>query len=226
MYSSKASWRDVDDYFVGTLVAEDEALQGARSSGAKTSMPQAEVAANQGKLLYLIAKMTGARRVLEFGTLAGYSTIWLARAVGPSGHVTTLEADAGNGAIAQINLEAAGVAGWVDLVIGAASEATTTLIREQVEPFDLFFIDADKPSNPEYLRASLELARPGSIIIGDNVVRDGEVADPASADDRVTGVRTFLEAIADHPRLEGTAIQTVGTKGWDGFAIAVVLDPQ
>jgi predicted O-methyltransferase YrrM len=163
-------------------------------------MPKAEVAANQGKLLALFCQIAGAKRVLEFGTLAGYSTIWLARAVGEDGHVTTLELEPQNAAIAAENLQNAGVA-------------------DGTEPYDFVFIDADKPSNPAYLKASLALTRPGSVIVIDNVVRNGAVTDPASRDERVLGVRAIFADIADDNRLEATALQTVGAKGWDGFTI-------
>ncbi|WP_133918253.1 O-methyltransferase [Streptomyces sp. NBC_00582] len=219
VYESERVWRDVDDYFVETLVGEDEALVGARESGRGSSMPQAEVAPNQGRLLALLCGMVGARRVLEFGTLAGYSTVWLARAVGAEGRVTSLELEARNADIARGNLEKAGVAEWVDVVVGPAAESAWRLVEEGVEPYDFVFIDADKPSNPEYLKASLALTRVGSVIVIDNVVRNGAVVDDGSSDERVRGVRAVLDDIARDGRLEATALQTVGAKGWDGFAI-------
>ncbi|MFI7497742.1 O-methyltransferase [Streptomyces sp. NPDC049687] len=219
MYESESAWRDVDAYFVDTLVPEDQALVEARESGRGSSMPQAEVAANQGKLLALLCGMVGARRVLEFGTLVGYSTVWLARAVGDAGHVTSLELEENNAAVARGNLERAGVAGRVDVVVGSAAESAWRLVEEGVEPYDFVFIDADKPSNPEYLKASLALTRAGSVIVIDNVVRNGAVVDPDSADARVQGVRAVLADIARDSRLEATALQTVGSKGWDGFTV-------
>ncbi|MFE3498860.1 O-methyltransferase [Kitasatospora sp. NPDC059160] len=219
MYASEQAWREVDAYFVDTLVPEDEALVHARRSGGATTMPQAEVAANQGKLLALLCGMSGARRVLEFGTLAGYSTIWLARAVGRDGHVTTLELEPQNAAVAADNLHRAGVAERVDLRTGPALKSAEQLVEAGTEPYDFVFIDADKPSNPAYLRASLALTRPGSVIVIDNVVRNGAVTDPDSDDDRVRGVRTVLADIAADDRLEATALQTVGAKGWDGFTV-------
>ncbi|MFB7909812.1 O-methyltransferase [Kitasatospora sp. NPDC056076] len=219
MYASEQAWREVDAYFVDTLVPEDEALVHARRSGGATTMPQAEVAANQGKLLALLCGMSGARRVLEFGTLAGYSTIWLARAVGRDGHVTTLELEPQNAAVAADNLRRAGVAERVDLRTGPALKSAEQLVEAGTEPYDFVFIDADKPSNPAYLKASLALTRPGSVIVIDNVVRNGAVTDPDSDDDRVRGVRTVLADIAADDRLEATALQTVGAKGWDGFTV-------
>jgi predicted O-methyltransferase YrrM len=219
MYESDSLWRDVDAYFVETLVDEDAALAQAREAGALTTMPRAEVAPNQGKLLALLAQMTGATRVLEFGTLAGYSTIWLARAVGEHGHVTSLELEEQNAAVARANLERARVSERVDIIVGPAADSARRLIDANTEPYDFVFIDADKPSNPEYLKASLTLSHPGTVIVIDNVVRNGAVINPDSTDERVRGVRTVLKDIADDPRLDATALQTVGSKGWDGLAL-------
>ena len=219
MYESEKAWREVDGYFVETLVAEDGALVAARESGPRTTMPRAEVAPNQGRLLALLCGIAGARRVLEFGTLAGYSTVWFARAVGEGGHVTTLELEEGNAEVARENLERAGVADRVEVLVGPAAESAGALIEAGTAPFDLVFIDADKPNNPAYLRASLELTRPGSVIVIDNVVRGGAILDPESADPRVQGVRAVLADIAADERLEATALQTVGSKGWDGFTL-------
>ncbi|MET9530973.1 O-methyltransferase [Streptomyces sp. NPDC006649] len=219
MYESEEAWREVDAYFVDTLVPEDKALVNARESGRRTTMPQAEVAPNQGKLLAMLCQMTGATRVLEFGTLAGYSTVWLARAVGDKGRVTSLELEEQNAEVARANLEDAGVADRVDVLVGPAGDSARRLVKDGAEPYDFVFIDADKPSNPEYLRASLALTRPGSVIVIDNVVRNGAVTDPDSDDARVQGVRTVLADIAADPRLDATALQTVGSKGWDGFTV-------
>ena len=215
MYDSASQWRAVDDYFAETLVNEDEALRTARLTSADSTMPRAEVAPNQGALLSLLTKLAGARRVLELGTLTGYSTIWLARA---AEHVTTLEFSADNAEIARRNFEAAEVADKIELIVGAALDTLPGLTG----PYDLVFIDADKPNNPAYLTQALRLTRPGSVIILDNVVRDGAVTDPDSDDPRVLGVRSFLEMVRDDPRLEATALQTVGVKGWDGFLLARV----
>jgi predicted O-methyltransferase YrrM len=215
-------WRAVDEYFTGLLVDEDDALRAARESSVRTVLPMADVAPNQGAFLALVARMCGARRVLEFGTLAGYSTIWLARAVGQDGRVVTLEIDEPTAEVARENFVRAGVSDVVDLVVGPAAVSAEALVDAGTEPFDLVFIDADKPSNPTYLALALQLSRPGTVIVCDNVVRNGAVADAGSDDPRVAGVRAFTEMVAADPRLSGTVLQTVGAKGWDGFAIAVV----
>ena len=222
MYESDELWRQVDSYFVSTLVAEDEALAAARSDSTEAGMASAEVAPNQGALLALFARMVSAHRVLEIGALAGYSTIWLARAVGADGIVVSLESHDKSVRVARRNLVAAGVDARTTLIHGPALESLAALIEAGEEPFDLVFIDADKPNNPGYLSAALQLTHPGSVIIADNVVRNGAVTDAESADPRVQGVRQFLQMIRDDPRLDATAVQTVGSKGWDGFAIALV----
>lgn len=219
-YESAEAWREVDDYFVSVLTPEDAALIAARESGVDTTMPNAEVAPNQGALLGLLTQMAGARRVLEFGTLAGYSTIWFARAVGSEGRVVTLELEEENARVARANFERAGLADRIEVLVGPAAQSAQQLIDAESEPFDLVFIDADKPSNPAYLDAALRLTGHGAVIIIDNVVRDGAVARPDSDDPRVQGVRTVAHDIADHPELDATAIQTVGIKGWDGLIIA------
>lgn len=218
-YASAPAWRAVDDYFTESLVTEDAALVAARDSGAETTMPHAEVAANQGALLGLLVQIAGARRVLEFGTLAGYSTIWFARAAGNAGRVVTFELEEGNAAVARANFDRAGVADRVDVIVGPAAESAQRLIDGKVEPFDFVFIDADKPSNPVYLDAAIQLTRPGAVIVIDNVVRDGAVVEPNSDDPRVRGVREVVAAIASNPLLDATAVQTVGVKGWDGLII-------
>lgn len=220
-YDSTAAWRDVDEYFASMLVEEDESLVRARESGSQTTMPNAEVAPNQGALLSMLARIAGAARVLEFGTLAAYSTVWFARAVGPEGRVVTLELEEQNAAVARENLDRAGLADRVDVLVGPAVDRAQELIDAGVEPFDLVFIDADKPSNPQYLAAALELTRTGSVLVIDNVVRNGAVADPDSEDARVQGVRQVVSDVAEHPDLDATALQTVGIKGWDGLLIAL-----
>jgi len=219
-YASAPEWRAVDDYFTAALVPEDAALIAARESGVHTTMPNAEVAANQGAFLGLLTQIANARRVLEFGTLAGYSTIWFARAVGANGRVVTFELEESNAAIARENFERAGVADRVDVAVGPAIQSAQQLISDGVEPFDLVFIDADKPSNPQYLEAALQLTRPGAVIVIDNVVRDGAVVSPDAGDPRVQGVRRVVDDIMAHPDLDATAIQTVGVKGWDGLLLA------
>ncbi len=222
MYEGEPVWSAVDEYFISQLVREDDALKQARSSSIRTVMPLADVAPNQGALLAIIARIAGARRILEFGTLAGYSTIWLARAVGPEGHVVTLEIDDQTASVAGANFEQAGVADRVELIVGPAADSAQALVDQGVEPFDLVFIDADKPNNPAYLDAALKLSKKGTVIIGDNVVRNGAVTDADSDDPRVHGTRSMIETLGDDDRLLATAVQTVGLKGWDGFAIAVV----
>jgi predicted O-methyltransferase YrrM len=206
-----ARWAEVDRYLVDRLVRTDAALAAAAADGA--------VSPPQGKLLHLLARAIGARRVLEVGTLAGYSTIWLARALPPDGHLVTLERDEAVAAAARTNLAAAGLEDVVELRVGPALETLPTLAG----PFDLIFLDADKAENAEYLRHALELSRPGTLIVADNIVRGGAVGDEASDDPRVQGVRRFFGLLAEEQRVSATAIQTVGSKGWDGFALALVL---
>lgn len=183
-----------------------------------------QVAANQGKLLNLLARLQGARTVLEIGTLGGYSTIWLARALPEGGSVVTLEADPECAEVARRNIERAGLADVVEVRVGPALDTLPLLAEQGYGPFDVVFIDADKPSNPDYLAWSLKLTRPGSLIVADNVVRDGEVADAASEDPKVRGVRRFTELVAAEPTLTATALQTVGTKGYDGLLMALVTE--
>lgn len=218
------TWKRVDAYFEAMLVPQDAALLEALERSRAAGLPAHQVAPNQGKLLALFARMIDARRILEIGTLGGYSTIWLARALAPGGKVISLEANALHAGIAAQNIAAAGLAHCVEIMLGPALETLSLLAGENAAPFDLIFIDADKPNNPHYLDWAVKLARPGSIIIGDNVVRDGAVADPHSADPSVQGVQRFFERMQAHPRLEATALQTVGAKGYDGFSIARVID--
>jgi predicted O-methyltransferase YrrM len=217
-------WHKVDSYFAGLLAPHDMALGDALDANASAGLPAHDVSPLQGKLLALFVAMTGARRVLEIGTLGGYSTIWLARALPTSGSVVTIEASSAHADVARANLDRAGVADRVELRVGRALDVLPLLEAEATAPFDLIFIDADKPNNPAYLDWALRLSRPGTVIIGDNVVRGGAVIDPVSSDPNVRGVRRFLDAIAADPRLDATAIQTVGEKGWDGFVLAVVRE--
>ncbi len=211
-------WAAVDTYFREILAPEADCLDKSLAENAKAGMPPHDVSAVQGKMLALFIAMTGASRVLEIGTLGGYSTIWMARALPAGGRVTTIEANADHAAVAARNIGRAGLSEQVDLRVGAALD-----VLPQIDgPFDLIFIDADKPNNPNYLKWSLKLSRPGSVIIADNVVRGGAVADSDSLDANVRGVREFLRMIAEDPRLDATAIQTVGEKGWDGFALILV----
>ncbi|MFF3084157.1 O-methyltransferase [Streptomyces nojiriensis] len=214
------TWTAVDDYFDGLLVEEDEALVAAAADAETAGLPAHQVAPNQGKLLNLLARVRGARRILEIGTLGGYSTIWLARALPADGRLVTLEVDDRCAEVAAANIARAGLEHVVEIRRGRAVDLLPRLADEA--PFDLVFIDADKPSNPAYLEWALKLTRPGSLIIGDNVVRDGAVVDPDSSDPRVQGVRRFTELISEHPRLTATALQSVGRKGYDGLVLALV----
>ncbi|MEL5957391.1 O-methyltransferase [Streptomyces sp. CLV115] len=217
-----ARWAEVDDYFNGLLVGPDEALDAAVEASDGAGLPAIQVAANQGKLLNLLARLQGARTVLEIGTLGGYSTIWLARALPEGGRVVTLEADPAYAEVARANIERAGLAAAVEIRVGRALDTLPEIAEEGYGPFDVVFIDADKPSNPDYLAWSLKLTRPGSLIVADNVVRDGEVVDGGSDDPTVQGVRRFTELVAAEPTLSATALQTVGSKGYDGLMLALV----
>jgi predicted O-methyltransferase YrrM len=221
--NKKRIWTAVDDYFADALIAPDEALEAAVKSNRQADLPAIDVTPLQGKFLELLVRAIGAKRVLEIGTLGGYSTLWLARALPAHGVVVTLEIEARHAAVAQKNIEKAGLAERVDLRVGPASKTLASMTAEHVAPFDLIFIDADKAGYPEYLKWSLKLSRPGTLIVADNVVRDGKVVDPNSPDPNIQGVRRFTELIAAETRLSTTVLQTVGSKGYDGFAIAVVL---
>jgi len=211
-------WAKVDEYVDGALVPTDEALAAALGDSRAAGLPNIQVTPGQGMLLQLLARATGARRILEVGTLGGYSTIWLARALPEGGELTTLEFEAKHAAVARGNIERAGLAKVVEVIEGPAAATMPTLTG----PYDLIFIDADKPGYPAYLPLALALSRPGTVIIADNVVRDGAVADPDSADANVRGVREFIELVAAEPRLTATVTQTVSAKGYDGFLLAVV----
>lgn len=215
-------WSAVDRYFTDLLVPSDTALDAALDTSAAAGLPPHNVSPNQGKLLLLLAQLQGARTILEIGTLGGYSTIWLARALPPDGRLITLEADPKHAQVALANIARAGLAEIVELRLGRALSTLEQLATEGSGPFDLIFIDADKPSNPDYLAWALKLCRRGSLIIADNVVRDGEVVNAASEDPSVQGVRRFNELLATERRVSATAIQTVGSKGYDGFALALV----
>ena len=223
-HADAEKWSTVDGYFSALLSPTDHALDAALAANATAGLPAHDVSAMQGKLLALMARMIGARRILEIGTLGAYSTIWFARTLPASGKIVTVEANPAYAEVAHANIERAGLSDRVELRVGKALDVLPLLEAEAAGPFDLIFIDADKPNNPDYLRWALRLARPGTVIIGDNVVRGGAVADADSDDANVVGVRAFLDMIAADPRLDATAIQTVGEKGWDGFALAVVRD--
>lgn len=213
-------WSAVDEYLAQQLLPDDEVLTQILANNRRAGLPEIDVSPMQGQLLALLVRMTHAKRILEIGTLGAYSTVWMARELPSDGELLTLEFDALHAAIARENIEFAGLTRQVRVKEGPALETLESLGERQ--PFDLIFIDADKPNNPNYLKWALHYSRPGTLIIGDNVVRDGEVTNPSSTDDRVQGVRKFIEMIGDNPRLTATAMQTVGTKGWDGFTLAWV----
>jgi predicted O-methyltransferase YrrM len=221
---SQKLWNEVDQYIDDTLVQQDAALAGALASSDAAGLPSISVAPSHGKFLHLLARIQGARRILEIGTLGGYSTIWLARALPPDGRLITLEYDPRHADVARANLARAGVADKVDIRIGRALETLPRIAAERQAPFDLTFIDADKPSNPDYFRWALKLSRRGSVIVIDNVIRRGAVIDAKSSDGNIHGVRKMHELIAAEPRVSATAIQTVSVKGYDGFTLALVVD--
>jgi predicted O-methyltransferase YrrM len=219
---SLPTWTAVDEYFNETLLAPDPALDAALALSEAEGLPPIAVTPSQGRMLNLIARTAGARRILEVGTLGGYSAIWLARALPADGLLVTLEVDPHHAEVALANLKAAGLADRAQVRVGRGADSLAALAEERAEPFDLVFIDADKPSNAVYLEWALRLSRPGTVIVVDNVVRGGAVTDPDSTDPSVQGVRKVVAAIAAEPRLQATAIQTVGAKGYDGFILARV----
>ena len=222
MPQSESLWNAIDQYLCERLVPSDAALDAALTSSDTAGLPAVNVAPNQGKLLHILAMLRGARRILEIGTLGGYSTIWLARALPEDGRLISLELDPRHAEVARANLATAGVADRVEVRVGPAMDTLARLAQERAEPFDLTFIDADKPSNADYFRWAVSLSRPGSVIIVDNVVWDGQVADMSNTDPVVVGNRRLFDVIAAEPRVVATAIQTVGSKGHDGFALAMV----
>ena len=217
-------WTAIDRYITDLLAPSDDVLEGALQTITAEGLPRWEVAPNQGKLLMLLAQIRGARRILEIGTLGGYSTIWLGRALPADGHLITLESEPKHAEVARKNVVQAGLGDLVEVRLGPALETLSALAQEAVEPFDFTFIDADKRSNPEYLMWALKLSRPGAVIVTDNVVFSGAVLDAESTDPNIQGIRKLMELLATEPRLSATAVQTVGTKGHDGFAIAVVTE--
>ncbi len=220
---SQDQWTAVDRYITNQLVSSDPALDAALETSDAAGLPSINVSPNLGKLLHLLARIRGARKILEIGTLGGYSTIWLARALPADGRLITLELDPNHAEIARAKIARAGLSGVVELRLGRALDTLPQIAAEGRGPFDLIFIDADKPSNPEYFAWALKLSRRGSLIIIDNVVRNGAVIDANSSDPSIQGVRRLNELMAAEPRVSATAIQTVGIKGYDGFAIALVV---
>lgn len=217
--STPQNWRAADDYLARTLVGSDPALEAALAAQREAGMPEIEAAPVAGKLLSLLVRISGARRVLEIGTLGGYSTIWMARAAGADGRVTTIEAEAGNAAVARASIDAAGVGERVDIRIGRAADVLPTLVAG----FDLVFIDADKESNTIYLDWAARLGHPGTVIVLDNIGRSGDIIDADSTDPMVIGTQDALRMLGEDPRFDATALQTVGMKGWDGFALATLV---
>jgi predicted O-methyltransferase YrrM len=221
---TEALWTAVDHYINGLLVPSDAALDAALKASDAAGLPPIAVTPNQGKLLHLLARIQGARRILEIGTLGGYSTIWLARALPEGGRLITIEADPRHAEVARANISHAGLGSLVDLRVGLALETLPRIAEEGGGAFDLTFIDADKAGIPAYFSFALKLSRRGSVIIVDNVVRDGRVIDAESSDPDIVGIRRFNEMLAVEPRVSATAIQTVGAKGHDGFAVVLVTD--
>jgi predicted O-methyltransferase YrrM len=218
-------WAAVDNYFGDLMIGEDPVLDAALAASDAAGLPPIAVSPTLGKLLHLLARATGARRILEVGTLGGYSTIWLGRALPAGGRLVSLEAVDKHAEVARSNVAAAGLSEVVDIRVGPALEALPKLAAEQGGPFDLIFIDADKENNVAYFDWAIRLARPGSMIIVDNVVRDGKVLDANNPDSRVQGSRQFAELVGAQNRASATTLQMVGVKGWDGFTLAVVNDP-
>ncbi|SFT68773.1 Predicted O-methyltransferase YrrM [Kosakonia arachidis] len=213
-------WSAVDEYLAQKLIPKDEVLEQVLANNQRAGLPAIDVSPMQGQLLALLVRMVRAKRILEIGTLGGYSTLWMARELPINGELLTLEAEPLHATIARENLHLAGVANLVTVAEGPALQTLENLGERP--PFDLIFIDADKPNNPSYLKWALHYSRPGTLIIGDNVVRNGEVTNPTTTDASVQGVRKFIDMLSDDPRLTVTAMQTVGVKGWDGFTLAWV----
>ncbi len=215
-------WNAVEDYFSDRLILSDPALDAALASSAAAGLPDIQVAPNQGKLLQLLALIRGASRILEIGTLGGYSTIWMARALPEDGRLISLEVDPTHAHVARANIKRAGLDDRVEVRVGPALDSLPKIADEGAAPFDLVFIDADKQHNPDYFAWALKLTRPGSIIIVDNVVRGGRIVDETGGNPDVQGVRRLMEMIGDEPRVSATVLQTVGSKGYDGLAIMLV----
>ncbi|MDG0059591.1 O-methyltransferase [Priestia sp. P5] len=215
-------WNEVDLYMNDKLIEPDPILDEVLKANQEAGLPAIDVSPSQGKFLHLLASLKGAKRILEIGTLGGYSTIWLARALPKDGHLITLELNAQHAEVARANLKRAGVSHLVEVIVGPGLDTLAVLKDRGTEPFDLIFIDADKPNNPNYLKWALELSKRGSTIICDNVVRQGHVVNSESEDENVKGIRQFMNALAQEKRISATAIQTVGSKGYDGFIVGIV----
>jgi len=217
-------WIDVDQYFTEQLHLSDPVLDAAMQANTAAELPAIDVAPNQGKFLNILARLTHSKKILEIGTLGGYSTIWLARALPPGGRLISLEFNPKHAEVAKSNLRQAGLSGRVEVRVGAALDSLPQIETEGIAPFDFIFIDADKPNNPGYLEWAVKLSRPGTFIIVDNVVRDGAVSDASSTDPTILGTRKMFDLMSRDARLSSTALQTVGSKGYDGFALAIVTD--
>lgn len=224
MSDAEMPWTAVDHYFNEQLLAFDPVLDAALAVSAEAGLPPISVSASQGKFLMLLARIQGARRILEIGTLGGYSTIWLARGLATGGKLVTLEAKQSHADVARANIERAGFADVVEIRVGRALDSLPRLDADGSGPFHFIFIDADKPGIPDYFQWALKLSHPGSVIIVDNVVRNGAIVDRGKDDPGIEGVRRFMEMLATEPRVSATALQTVGSKGYDGFAIARVTE--
>lgn len=214
-------WNDVDIYFSSKLQKLDPIMNSILKANAEAGLPAIDVSPNQGKLLYLLAKLKGAKNILEIGTLGGYSSVWLARALPEDGHLVTLEFSEKHAEVANENIRNAGLENQIEIIVGPAL-GTLPILKKRLLSFDLIFIDADKPNTPEYLKWALELSKPGTVIITDNVVRNGKVIEDDPEDSNVQGIRQFMDLLSEESRIDSTAIQTVGVKGYDGFALGVV----
>ncbi|MFF2528355.1 O-methyltransferase [Brevibacillus sp. NPDC058079] len=219
---NREQWTAVDHYFTDKLLEADSVLDTVLQENAAAGLPAIDVAPNQGKFLHLLARIQGARSILEIGTLGGYSTIWLARALPADGRLITLEYDPKHAEVAQSNIARAGLDQIVEVKVGLALDSLIQLHKENQGPFDFIFIDADKKGNPDYFQWALKLSRKGTVIITDNVVRSGQVVDVTNTDPNIVGVRQFTDMVAQEQRVSGTVVQTVGSKGYDGFAIMLV----
>jgi predicted O-methyltransferase YrrM len=215
-------WNEVDLYMNNKLIQSDPILDEVLKTNQEAELPAIDVSPSQGKFLHLLATLKGAKRILEIGTLGGYSTIWLARALPKDGQLITLELNAHHAEVARTNLKRAGVNHLVEVIVGPGLDTLAVLKDRGTEPFDIIFIDADKPNNPNYLKWALELSKKGSLIICDNVVRQGHVVNSESEDENVKGIRQFMNSLAKEKRISATAIQTVGSKGYDGFILGIV----
>lgn len=222
--NSYKKWNDVDDYFSTKLHSTDPIMDSILKANSEANLPAIDVAPNQGKLLYLLAKLKGAKNILEIGTLGGYSSVWLGRALPDDGRLITLEFDSKHAKVAEDNIRNSGLENKIEVIVGPALDSLPTLKDKGFSSFDFIFIDADKPNNPHYLKWALEYSKPGTVIIGDNVVRSGKVIDDNSEDLNIQGVRQFIDLLSEESRIDSTAIQTVGSKGYDGFVLGIVID--